>query len=112
MSEQLTIDGENVVCTHELVIRIHQMEDGSVLWNVRPDEAVWKTQKFDVWGLAEIGAPLAALAIRALWKLCYDGMVYNAIEQGIGAQLAVERMSQQQPPDLLKAVPMENFSIN
>jgi hypothetical protein len=53
MSEQLTIDGENVVCTHELVIRIHQMEDGSVLWNVRPDEAVFRTCDYDVWGLAE-----------------------------------------------------------
>jgi hypothetical protein len=65
-----------------------------------------------VWGLAEIGAPLAALAIRALWKLCYDGMVYNAIEQGIGAQLAVERVSEQLPPESLQAMPMESFSIN
>ena len=112
MSEQLTIDGETVVCTHQLVIRIHQMEDGSVLWNVMPDEAVWKTQKFDVWGLAEIGAPLAALAIRALWKLCYDGMVYNSIEQGISAQLAVERLLGQEPPEALEAMPMESVSIN
>jgi hypothetical protein len=112
MSEQLTIDGENVVCSHQLVIRIHQMEDGSVQWNVMPDAPIYKARKYDVWGLAEIGAPLAALAIRALWKLCYDGMVYNAIEQGIGAQLAVERMSGQQPPELLEAMPMESTSIN
>jgi len=112
MSEQLTIDGETVVCTHELVIRIRQMEDGSVLWNVTPDDAVLVACDHDVWGLAEIGAPLAALAIRALWKLCYDGMVYNAIEQGIGAQLAVERMSGREPPEPLEVMPMESVSIN
>ena len=73
---------------------------------------MFRTCDYDVWGLAEIGAPLAALAIRVLWKLCYDGMVYNAIEQGIGAQLAVERVSEQLPPESLQAMPMESFSIN
>jgi hypothetical protein len=112
MSEELTIDGENVVCYHQLVIRINQMEDGSVLWNLQPDDVVWEAQKLGLFGLAESGAPLAALGIRALWKLCYDGLVYHALEEACGAQLAVERLLGNRPVDPLLALPMETFSIN
>ena len=112
MSEELTIDGEKVVGFHQLVIRINQMEDGTVLWNVEPDEFVWGAQDLGLFGLAESGAPLAALGIRALWKLCYDGLVYHALEEACGAQLAVERLLGNRPVDPLLALPMETFSIN
>ena len=56
--------------------------------------------------LAECGAPLAAMGIRALWKLCADGLVYNALEQAnatqveVGKRLALEhdRQALELPP--------------
>ena len=75
------MSNEKVLCSHELTIRFDQLEDNRVNWYITPDDDVWKTQGLSLIGLAECGAPLSALGIRALWKLCKDGLVYNSLEQ-------------------------------
>ena len=57
-----------------LTIRFDQLEDNRVNWYVEPDDKVWETRSLSLIELAESGAPLSALAIRALWKLCIDGL--------------------------------------
>ena len=112
MFEELTIDEENVVCFHQLVIRIDQMEDGNVMWSVTPDEAVMETWDLSLFELAESGASLAALSVTALVMMCHEGVVYHAIRQGTGAQLGVERLLGRRPSRPLEDMPMESVSIN
>ena len=75
------MNDEKVLCTNVLTIRFDQLEDNRVNWYVEPDDKVWETQSLSLIELAESGAPLSALAIRALWKLCMDGLVFNSLEQ-------------------------------
>ena len=75
---------KDIVCTHELTVRIEQMEDGSVNWFVQPDEQVRKTGEAGFNELAGSGAPLAALAIKSLWNLLSENMVVLALEQANG----------------------------
>jgi hypothetical protein len=80
---------ENVLCSHELLIRFDQLEGNRVIWNVTVDEEVWETQTLSLIDLAECGAPLSAMGIRALWKLLLDGLMYSALEQANGIQVEV-----------------------
>ena len=80
---------EKVLCSHQLVIRFDQLQGNSVNWYVTPDEAVGNTQSLSLVDLAECGAPLAAMGIRALWKLCLDGLIFNALEQANSIQVEV-----------------------
>lgn len=82
---------EKVLCSHVLTIRFDQLEDNRVNWYIEPDALVATTERFGLIDLAECGAPLAAMGIRALWKLCVDGLVYHALEQANGVQAAVNR---------------------
>ena len=72
---------EKLVCTNELTIRFEQYDNGQVLWSIVPDEEVWKTKTLSLIDLAECGAPLSALGIRALWKLCMDGLIFHSLEE-------------------------------
>jgi len=72
---------EKVLCSNVLTIRFDQLEDNRVNWYVEADDAIRETQSLSLIDLAECGAPLSALGIRALWKLCIDGLVFNALEQ-------------------------------
>ena len=85
------MNDETVLCSHVLTIRFDQLEDNRVNWYVTLDEPLRKTGALSLFELAECGAPLAALGIRALWKLCADGLVYNALEQANGTQVEVNR---------------------
>jgi hypothetical protein len=80
---------EKVLCSHELVIRFDQLEGNQVNYYIIPDDKVRATQKLSLIDLAEYGAPLAALGIRALWKLCMDGLVYTSLEQASSIRLEV-----------------------
>ena len=71
---------EKVLCSHELNIRFDQFEDNRIKWYVVPDADIRETQTLSLIDLAECGAPLSALGIRALWKLCMDGLVFNSLE--------------------------------
>ena len=91
------MSNEKIVCANELIIRFEQMEDGTVNWTVIPDEKVHQTQNLNLMDLAECGAPLSAMGIRALWKLCADGLVFtslemaNAIKNGVNQRIAVRQ---------------------
>jgi hypothetical protein len=80
---------ERILCSHVLTIRFDQLEGNRVNWYIEPDEQVYTTQDLSLIDLAECGAPLAAMGIRALWKLCADGLAYNALEQANDVQVAV-----------------------
>ena len=85
------MSNEKVLCSHELVIRFDQHADNRVSWHVIPDEEVQNSQDLSLTDLAECNAPLAALGIRALWKLCMDGLIFNSLEQANSIQVDVER---------------------
>lgn len=103
---------ENVLSTYELVIRFDQHEGNRVTWYIEPDEEVWKTRSLGLIDLAECGAPLAALGIRALWKLCADGLVFNALEQANGIQEAVSQRLVRGPAAALMDLVPEEATIN
>jgi hypothetical protein len=112
MSEKHEINEEEVVCTHQLTVVFAQMEDGTVHWALVPDEAVGATRQLGLYGMAECGAPLAALGIRALWKLCQDGLIYHALEEANGAERAVARRQAAEPADLQLSLPMESAAVH
>ena len=82
---------EKVLCSNELTIRFDQLEDNRVNWYVTPDDAILETQDLSLIDLAESGAPLSALGIRALWKLCVDGLVFNSLEQANSINFEVKK---------------------
>jgi hypothetical protein len=103
---------EKVLCSHELVIRFDQHEGNQVTWYVIPDEKVRETQELSLIDLAECGAPLAALGIRALWKLCMDGLVYNALEQANSVQVEVNKRLVTGPFEVPLELAPEGVTIN
>ena len=82
---------ENVLCSNVLTIRFDQLENNRVNWYVTPDDDVLETQTLSLIDLAECGAPLSALGIRALWKLCIDGLVFNSLEQANSINFEVKK---------------------
>lgn len=103
---------EKVLCSHHLVIRFDQLEDNRVNWYVTPDEKVWETRALSLIDLAECGAPLAALATRALLKLCLDGLVYNALEQANEINAEVGKRLASGPVEALLDLAPEGVTIN
>jgi len=103
---------ERVVCSHHLSIRFEQLEGNRVNWYVEPDDEVLKAHGLSLIDLAECGAPLAALGIRALWKLCMDGLVFNALEQANSIQSEVGKRLVSGPPLIDSEVVPEGVSIN
>lgn len=85
------MNDEKVLCSNVLTIRFDQLEDNRVNWYVEPDDNVWETRSLSQIELAECGAPLSALAIRTLWKLCMDGLVFNSLEQANSINLDVSK---------------------
>ena len=98
---------EKILCSNYLTIRFDQLEGNRVNWYLIPDEKVNQAESLSLIDLAECGAPLSAMGIRALWKLCADGLVYNALEQAnsieteVGKGLAsnVNEVDQIEPPE-------------
>ena len=62
--------------------------------------------------LAECGAPLSVLGIRALMKVCMDGAIYNALETASAIRVATARgrAAKQAEPELIEAP--EGATIN
>jgi hypothetical protein len=110
--EEKPMSDEKVLCSHVLTIRFDQLEGNRVNWYVEPDEMVGQTNYLSLIDLAECGAPLAAMGIRALWKLCVDGLVHNALEQANDTQVeVVKRLATGQLPEPMDAAP-GSLSIN
>jgi hypothetical protein len=106
------MNDEKVLCSNTLTIRFDQLEDNRVNWYVTPDDDVQETEMLSLIDLAECGTPLAALGIRALWKLCVDGLVFNSLEQAdeINSEVAKRLLS---GPALAKLeAPPEGATIN
>ena len=103
---------ERVLCSHVLTIRFDQLEDNRVNWYVEPDDKIGQTGGLSMIDLAECRAPLAAMGIRALWKICVDGLVYHALEQANDIQVEVARRLATGPVEApLELVP-EGVTIN
>lgn len=71
---------KNVVHTHELTIRFDQLEEGTINYYILPDQNVLDSHPASLISLAERGAPLTLMGIRALWKYCHDGAVLSSLE--------------------------------
>ena len=112
MTENHEINEEEVVCSHQLTVVFVQMEDGKVRWAVIPDDEVASTRQLGLYAMAERGAPLAALGIRALWKLCEDGLIYQALEEANGAGRAVQRLQAGDPADIRLSLPVESAAVH
>ncbi|MGK2927238.1 MAG: hypothetical protein ACSLE2_16600 [Lysobacterales bacterium] len=106
------MSNENVVSSHHLVVRFDQLEDGTVTWYATPDEQIGQTRALGLARMAECGAPLAALGIRALWKLCEDGLIYHALEEANGMRHAVERLRQGGAAEAQLALPVESAALH
>ena len=74
------MNDKKVVYTHELTVRYEQFEDGSIQYYILPDQNVLDTHSASLVTLAEYGAPVSLMGIRALAKLCHDGLVYSSLE--------------------------------
>ena len=68
---------EKVLCSHTLTIRFDQFENGQIDWFIEPDEKVANLGSLSPIELAIFGAPLSLIGMRALWKLCGDGIVFH-----------------------------------
>jgi predicted metal-dependent phosphoesterase TrpH len=76
------MSNENIVCSHELVIRFEQLEDNTVNWIVQADAAIENTKHASLDELASAGAPLAVLGIRALSDLIHPNIIRAALSAG------------------------------
>lgn len=103
---------EKVLCSNVLTIRFDQLEDNRVNWYIEPDDKVWDTQALSLIDLAERGAPLSALGIRALWKLCIDGLVFNALEQANSIDVEVGKRLAPKPDQAVPEAVPEGVTIN
>jgi hypothetical protein len=91
LKRRKTVSEEKVLCSNSLTIRFDQLEDNRVNWYIEPDEIIRDTQALSLIELAECNAPLAAMGIRALWKMCVDGLVYHSLEQANDIQIEIGR---------------------
>ena len=103
---------EKVLCSNVLTIRFDQLEDNRVNWYVEPDDDVLETQTLSLVDLAERGAPLSALGIRALWKLCIDGLVFNSLEQANSINVEVHKRIAMGPVHAELDLTPEGVTIN
>ena len=103
---------DKVLSSHVLTIRFDQLEGNRVNWYLQPDEQVLNTRSLSLIDLAECGAPLAALGIRALWKLCEDGLVFNSLEQANDIQVEVGKRLAAGPVEALMDLAPEGMTIN
>ena len=103
---------EKVLCSNHLTIRFDQLEGNRINWFLTPDEKVGRTEALSLIDLAERGAPLSAMAIRALLKLCEDGLIFNAFEQANSIQAEVaKRLAPDLPETELLQLP-QGATIN
>ena len=101
------MNDQNVVCTHELTVRFEQFEDGSLQYYILPDQDVSDTHPASLITLAEHGAPLSLMGIRALWKFCADGLVVNSLDLASMIKREVARRAQSPQKEALEGEVVE-----
>ena len=96
---------DTVVRSHAMTIRFDEYEDGRIGWRLKTDEVIERTDNLSLVELAECGAPLSIVGIRALSKVCLDGAIYNALETASAIRLAMARgrAANQPEPELIEA---------
>lgn len=103
---------EKVLCSNYLTIQFDQLEDNRITWYVTPDEKVGQTESLSLIDLAECGAPLSAIGIRALWKLCVDGLIFNALEQADSIRSEIGKCQVSGPVEVESLQTPEGATIN
>ena len=103
---------ETVVRSHVVTIHFDEYKNGRIGWRVDADEIIDRTSALSLVELAECGAPLSVVGIRALMKVCIDGAIYNALETASAIRLATARgcAANQAEPELIEAP--EDATIN
>lgn len=96
---------DTIVRSHAVAIHFDEYEDGRIGWRVNSDEIIDRTESLSLVELAECGAPLSVVGIRALTKVCLDGAIYNALETASAIRLAMARgrAANQREPELIEA---------
>ena len=74
------MNNDEVVYSNELLIRFDQDSTGRVNWRIMPDEQVGQAINTSLEELAEMGAPLCAMGIRALYDLFAEEFINHALE--------------------------------
>ena len=106
------MNDEKVLCSNTLTIRFDQLEGNRVNWYATPDDAVLGAEMLSLIDLAECEAPLSELGIRALWKLCVDGLIFNALEQADEINSEVSKRLLPGPALAELEAPPEGATIN
>ena len=71
----------NVAYSNELTIRFDQDSEGQVTWHLMPDEQVGRTVNISLEDMAQAGAPLCAMGIRAIYALFAEDFIEHALEK-------------------------------
>ena len=106
------MNDEKVLCSNVLTIRFDQLEGNRVNWYVEPDDEVLETQTSSLIDLAERGAPLSALGIRALWKLCMDGLIFHSLEEASSINKEINKRLLSGPVQAQLDLAPEGVTIN
>ena len=94
------MSNENPVYVNELVVTFEGDDQNNVSWKVRADESVTKSLHASFDELAQAGAPLSVMGIRALYEILCENMIVLALEKGNLYQLReyIREMSEQNLP--------------
>lgn len=103
---------EKVLCTNTLTIRFDQLEGNRVNWRIDPDDDIGETQALSLIDMAECGAPLSAMAARALWKMCADGLIFSSFELANSIQVEVNKRLASGPVQAPLELAPEGVTIN
>ena len=76
------MSNENPVYVNELVVTFEGDDQNNVSWEVRADESVTKSLHASFDELAQAGAPLSVMGIRALYEILCENMGTLALEKG------------------------------
>ena len=88
------MSNDKAVYSHELTVRFEQDANHNLNWIIQADESISSTSHASYDELAEAGAPLAALGIRALFDLLGESLINLVLEKANG-HLWKERYRQQ-----------------
>jgi ribosomal 50S subunit-associated protein YjgA (DUF615 family) len=103
---------DTIVHSHAVTIRFDEHEDGQIEWRLDADEVIDRTMSLSLVEMAEFGAPLSAVGIRALMKACMDGAIYNALETANAIRIAAARRRAADPEQLQQIEPPQDATVN
>ena len=90
------MSNEEVITSHSMTVRFDLLPGNEVRWYAIPDKEGKVAHGFSPAELVRLGAPLSLLGIKALFKMCCDGLIVNALDQ---ASLFQREFRQPEPPE-------------